>query len=37
MHGPLEALEEAAELGLAGVPPAFSDGVGASTAAERSA
>jgi EmrB/QacA subfamily drug resistance transporter len=37
MHGPLEAFEEAAELGLAGVPPAFSDGVGASTAAERSA
>jgi EmrB/QacA subfamily drug resistance transporter len=27
MHGPLEALEEAAELGLAGVPPAFSDTV----------
>ena len=37
MHGPLEALEEVAELGLAGVPPAFSDTVGATPQAERSA
>ena len=27
MHGPLEAFEEAAELGLGGVPPVFSDEV----------
>ena len=27
MHGPVEALEEAAELGLGGVPPVFSDEV----------
>ena len=27
MHGPVEALEEAAELGLGGVPPVFSDQV----------
>jgi hypothetical protein len=27
MHGPLESLEEAAELGLGGVPPAFPDTV----------
>jgi Na+/melibiose symporter-like transporter len=28
MHGPLEAFEEAAEIGLGGVPPVFSDEVG---------
>jgi hypothetical protein len=28
MHGPLEAFEEAAEVGLGGVPPVFSDEVG---------
>jgi hypothetical protein len=28
MHGPLEAFEEAAGLGLGGVPPVFSDEVG---------
>src|SRR5207253_2976435 len=27
MHGPVEALEEAAEMGLGGVPPVFSDEV----------
>jgi hypothetical protein len=27
MHGPLEAFEEAAELGVGGVPPVFSDEV----------
>ena len=26
MHGPVEAIEDAAELGLAGVPPIFADG-----------
>ncbi len=31
MHGALEALEEAAELGLGGVPPVFSDQVGEET------
>jgi hypothetical protein len=28
MHGPLEAFEEAAEVGIGGVPPVFSDEVG---------
>ena len=26
MHGPVEAIEDAAELGLAGIPPVFADG-----------
>ena len=26
MHGPLESFEDAAELGLGGVPPVFADG-----------
>ena len=26
MHGPLESVEDAAELGLGGVPPIFADG-----------
>jgi hypothetical protein len=37
MHGPLEAFEEAAELGLAGVPPAFSDGAPVGASGERTA
>jgi hypothetical protein len=31
VHGPVEALEEAAELGIAGVPPLFGDEEGAAT------
>jgi hypothetical protein len=26
LHGPIESLEDAAELGLGGVPPVFADG-----------
>jgi DHA2 family multidrug resistance protein-like MFS transporter len=31
VHGPIESLEEAAELGIAGVPPLFGDDEGAPT------